>query len=231
MAGEMMLARVLGLLAAAVALTGATAPHPGVDWNTHVEISPVGGDVIGNPDAPLKLVEYMSYTCPHCAAFEVEGVPTLRLALVAKGEVSFEVRHFLRDPIDATVAQLTHCAAPQRFMILHEAFLHSQPQWIAVAQHATQGQTQRWSSGDNASRRRAIASDLGFYTIMENHGIERIAADRCLADEALAHRIAAQTESAEKLGVEGTPSFSLNGALLAGTYTWQTLEPQLQARL
>jgi hypothetical protein len=58
---------------------------------------------MGNPQA-RRLVEYMSYTCPHCAHFEAESALALRNGPIASGKGSFEVRHLLRDPIDATIA-------------------------------------------------------------------------------------------------------------------------------
>jgi protein-disulfide isomerase len=55
--------------------------------------------------------------------------------------------------------------------------------------------------------------------------------DRCLADDALARRIAAQTVEGDKAGVTGTPSFMLNSDLLIGTFNWATLRTHLDARL
>jgi protein-disulfide isomerase len=102
---------------------------------------------------------------------------------------------------------------------------------LRAAQNATKAQQQRWYNGDMASRRRAIASDLGFYNIAASRGYDRITVDRCLADEALAKRIADQTVEGEKSGVTGTPSFKLNGDLLIGTFEWKVLRAQIDARL
>ena len=67
---------------------------------------------------------------------------------------------------------------------------------------------------------------------MEARGVNRIAVDRCLANEALAKKLAAQTQEAvEKVNVNGTPSFVVDGVLLAGTHDWASLKPQLDARI
>ena len=224
------LALACGLAGLAPALLAA-APPVHANWAIIVTPAPDGGHIIGNPAAKLKLTEYMSYTCSHCAAFESEGMPQLRLTAVAQGKVSVEVRYLMRDPIDATVAQLTACVPPSRFLPLHEDFLHRQDQWLTTAQHATEGQTRRWFSSARVERMRAIAGDLGFYAIMESHGVERIAADHCLANEALTKSNLAQTQAATKLGIPGTPGFVIDGLYLAGTYDWRALQPQLEARM
>lgn len=77
----------------------------------------------------------------------------------------------------------------------------------------------------------AIANDFGFYRIMEQRGYDRPTVNRCLADEAMAKRLTAQTQAASNAGVEGTPSFMLDGILLTGTHDWQSLNLQLQARM
>lgn len=200
-------------------------------WLVQVAVPPLGSHIIGNPDAKVKLVEYMSYTCPHCAVFEAEAAPTLRLKFIASGKGSLEIRHLLRDPLDLSVALLVNCGKPARFWDLHHAFLARQGTWLTAAQNTTPAQQARWSAASLGQRMRAIASDLHFYDIMENNGIGRTAADRCLGDAALARRLSAQTAEAAKLGIDGTPSFLVGDTLLAGTHDWASLQPQLDARL
>jgi protein-disulfide isomerase len=222
--------RLLTLCLLALLTLGA-APVQRGNWNATVSQTAAGSHVVGNPNAPIKLVEYMSYTCHVCAEFEVEGSGPLRLGYVAPGKVSWEIRNYIRDPIDGTVALITSCGPPSAFFLNTAVFLRTQPRWLAIAQRATKAQQQRWYNGDMPARRRAIASDLGFYTIAATRGLDRMAVDRCLADEALARRIAAQTVEGDKAGVTGTPSFMLNGDLLIGTFSWATLRTHLDARL
>jgi protein-disulfide isomerase len=225
-------ARLTTLGAAALLSLGAgnppAGPHP--NWLNTVSVSPNGGHLLGNPGAPVKLVEYISYTCPHCAHFQRQSEVAMRLAYIQSGKVQVEVRHLIRDPIDMTVAMLTNCGAPSRFFANHNLFLLNQDRWIGRMADATAAQRARWITGDNGARMRAIASDYGFYAMMEQRGYDRPTLDRCLADMPTANRIAAQTVEAGKLGVQGTPGFLLNGVLLAGTYDWQALNLQLEAR-
>lgn len=222
--------RLLTLSMLAVLSLGA-APAPRANWNATVVQTPSGSHRVGNPNAPVKLVEYMSYTCSHCAEFEVEGVGPLRLGYVAPGKVSWELRHYIRDPIDGTAALIANCGPPSGFFLNTGVLLRTQPRWLAIAQRASKVQQQRWYNGEMTARRRAIANDLGFYTIAATRGLDRMTVDRCLADDAKARRIAAQTVEGEKAGVTGTPSFSLNGDLLIGTFDWATLRVHLDARL
>jgi protein-disulfide isomerase len=226
---------LLAALCGAALLTAASkpaAPAPKVNWNTVVARTPLDSHLLGNPNAPVKLVEYISYTCPHCAHFEADSDAQLRIGFVATGKGSIEVRSYVRDPIDLTVALLTHCGPPAKFFGNHSAFLLHQTTWMAPLGSLTDAQKTRWSNTDFAARTRAIASDLGFYSLMEARGYDRPDVDRCLGDKALAERLAQHTkEASEKDFVNGTPSFLLNGVPLSGTYSWATLKPQIEARL
>jgi protein-disulfide isomerase len=225
----MRLTRLAALALAALLSLGAGKPVPR-NWNTAVQVTPGGSHVLGDP-AALRLTEFISYTCPHCARFDREANDPLRLYFVMPGKLSVEVRHLVRDPIDLTAAMLTNCGAPAKFFGNHTAFLRGQERWIAAAGRANEAQQVRWTSGDMAARRRAIANDFGFYQIMIGRGYDRPSIDRCLADNAMAQRLARQTSEAATLGVNGTPSFLLGGELLAGTHDWQTLQVQLKARI
>lgn len=217
------------ILAAAVVTLGAAPPRGG--WNGAVVLGADGSHVVGNPQAKVKLAEYISYTCPHCAQFTVEAEGALQIAYVTPGRVSVEIRHMLRDPIDLTAAMLTNCGPKEKFFQNHAAFMRRQANWIAPLGKASPAQRQRWVSGTLAQRNRAIASDFHFYEIMAARGYSRAAIDRCLADAAMAQRIGKQAKDAYALGVRYTPSFTINGKLLDDTFEWSELRPQLDASL
>jgi len=81
------------------AVTGApvaeVAPPAGTQWATIVAATPDGGFVMGNPNAPIKLVEYGSLSCSHCADFSEAASEALRTKYVASGKVSYEFRSYL----------------------------------------------------------------------------------------------------------------------------------------
>ena len=222
--------RILAITAAA-AFSVSAAPQGAQNWTTTTTVTPAGNHVLGNPAASARLVEFVSYTCSHCANFDEQADAPIRANYVAPGKLSVEVRNFLRNPVDLTAALLTTCGAPSKFFGNHAAFMRSQNEWISRLSNASAQQRQRWSTGEFAERTRAIATDLGFYDIMKTRGYDRAAADRCLADEPEAQRLAAGTDAAMKQGVQGTPSFMLNDTLLDGTHDWRALEPQIRSRI
>lgn len=221
--------RLAALAGAALLLSAATPKSIG--WNYTVTRTAAGSNVLGNPAAKVKLTKFISYTCPGCARFEVEAEGALRLGYIASGKVSLEVRHYLRDPVDLTVAMLTNCGAKEKFFLNHGAFMRSQKVWIGRIASSSEVQRARWTSGTLAARTRAVASDFKFYEIMASRGYDRSSTDRCLADAAMAQRLAKQTEDGEKLGIHATPSFAIDGGLLIGTHDWALLRPQLDARM
>ena len=226
-----------GLLVAAASTfaLGASAqggpPVKGGNWAGMVAETS-GGHLLGNPKAETKLVEYMSYTCSHCASFSRTGDAALKLLYVPSGRMSFEIRHLVRDPVDLTAVLLTHCGEAKKFPGNHEAFMARHDAWMAKARNTTQAQRARWQFGSLGARFQAIASDLDFYDIMEARGYSRVAADKCLADEAKANALAEGSRAdIEAHGISGTPSFMLNGELLDGTHAWEDLQPQLDKAL
>lgn len=219
------------LLSASVASVAQAQTAAKKNWTATVTVQPDGTHVLGNPQAKVKLDEFVSYTCPHCATFEKKADAPLRIAYVQPGKLSVRVVHLVRDPIDMTVAMLTNCGSPAGFFKRHQTFMHTQDIWLRKAEGASEGQRSRWTSGDMAARLRAIASDFGFYALMEPRGFSRAAVDRCLADTAMSKRIAGQSAEARKLDVPGTPSFAIGGVLLESVHDWPTLESAIKEQL
>ena len=187
-----------------------------------------GAHRIGNPEAKVRLVEYVSYTCPHCAEFVREADDRIKHAYIMPGHVSVEVRHLIRDPVDLTVVMLAHCGPASKFALNHSMFMLQQDKWIGPASTATAAQRARWTTGDGRTRRRAVANDLGLIPMMEGRGYDRVELDRCLSDDAAAARFAEQSrKDGSRPGIVSTPSFAINGVVMPGTHTWSTLERQL----
>lgn len=228
----------LALLTGAMLLVGAGPvrhhagdSHSPANRTGMVTVTATGTHLLGDPAAKLKLTEYISYTCPHCAHFHAESDATLRLTMVAPGKGSIEVFPYIRNPIDMAAALLVECGGPARFTRLHDTFLNTQAQWMAKIGTLSDAQRARWDNGPVGGRMLAISADLDFYRIMDNAGLTRPQVDRCLTDGAAMKRLAAQTEAATAAGVDATPSFAIDGVVLTGTHDWTMLAPQLQARL
>ncbi len=212
----------------------ATLAAPAVaktDWTQQVALSPVGAHVLGNPAAETKLVEYVSYTCPHCASYTKAANQPLKSKYVASGKVSVEIRNLVRDPIDLTAALLARCGPKSQFFANHAALMTSQDDWWPRILGAPQTEKQGWYEGPYPTRFRKIATRAGFYPIMAKQGIGRKAADKCLASKAARDTLTAMTSAArEKYDIRGTPSFLLDGKLLNHAHDWKAVDSQLAVR-
>src|SRR3954466_4069925 len=115
---------------AAAPVAGAKAPA-GQNWVDVVSKTPEGGYRMGNPDAPVKLIEYGSRSCPHCAAFDAEGFPVLKAGPIAAGKLSYEFRDFpVHGPIDMGPILVGHCVEPAQFFPMLDQMMASQQQLI-----------------------------------------------------------------------------------------------------
>ena len=207
----------------------AVAPPEGGDWSEMVTATPAGGFLMGNPNASVKLVEYGSMTCPHCAAFEEEGVPALVDKYVKTGRVSFEFRNYVRDPYDLTAALIARCNGPQGFFALTRALFIDQPNWIGKLQTVPPEQQQALQAMPPNQQFAAIAGHAGFQQWAAMRGLPSAKSSACLANEAEINRLVQMTSDAttQYPDFKGTPSFVLNGELVDGA-NWKALEPKLR---
>src|SRR5687767_11573915 len=82
------------------------APPAGQAWTEKVTVTPEGGYLLGNPAAPIKLVEYGALSCSHCAEFSEAAFTELRDDYIASGRVSYELRLFMLNALDLPAAML-----------------------------------------------------------------------------------------------------------------------------
>ena len=225
--------RRLALLAVALLAPAAPAAAPAknavpaapTDWSARVQMTAEGGYRMGNPQAPVQLVEFLSLTCGHCAAFAGEALPQLK-EQVRSGRVSVEYRNYVLNHYDVAAAILSRCASPANYFALTEAYLAEQPGWANRIDALTPAQRARIEVDPTPASVRLTAELLGLKDIAARHGVTPAAADACLADPARIEQLLAMSESAGQLGVDGTPTFMLNGTLI-GSQNWSSLEPVL----
>ena len=217
-------------LAAAAPATGqpAAATAPATDWTQRVEATSEGGFRMGNPDAPLKLVEFLSLTCPHCANFSAEAMPTLLSDHIRSGRLSLEYRSYVLNHYDLAAAVLSRCASPRNYFGLVTDLLAQQEVWAGRADALTPAQRMEIEVRPTTLTVARTADLVGLKPIAAAHGISAAEAERCLANREGLTQLLAMRDSAERLGVSGTPTFILNGQLL-GPSDWSTLRPLLAA--
>ena len=115
----------------AAALPAVPAPA-GKQWSDVVSVTPDGGYRMGNPNAALKLVEFGSRTCPHCAKFANEDFPTLQKDYVESGKVSFEFRDFpIHDSLDMAPIILGRCVDPSAYFPMLDQMMANQETLLA----------------------------------------------------------------------------------------------------
>ena len=213
---------LLGLLA--LLTLGAAKP---VDWTKTVTLTPAGSYVIGNPAAKVRLLEFMSYTCPHCAHFAAEGAPPLMRDYVKRGTVAFEIRNAVRDPLDLAAAIATRCGAPGRFPGNHEAVFAAQASLFEGASNFDAEPT----ANDAIAGMKALSRASGLTDLMAKNGLTPAALDACYASKKTQAPVIAMTNDAwSTRKIRGTPAFFLNGKALE-TSEWAGLEPLLRAAL
>ena len=199
----------------------------GQDWNTSFRHDAKSNSV-GNPEARVKLTEFVSYTCPHCANYAKESDGLMRVGYINSGDVAVEVRPVIRNPVDLAATLVAQCGDPKKFFANHRALMRSQDTWLAKATGATEAQQQRWRAGPIPSRMRAIGGDLDFYEMMEPFGYSYAEIDQCLSNETRARQIVENSNAdAADYGVRGTPSFAIDGELLEGVHNWPALQNAL----
>lgn len=217
-----MLRPLLSLLALPLLLAAA----PARDWTHAVAVTPAGAFVMGNPAAKVKLVEYASYTCPHCAAFSTASAAVLKGDYVRSGTVSYEFRHLIRDQADLAAAVIARCTGPRGFYPTSETIFARQPQWLARAVEWQTANATRIAMYPPLAQLRAVADGAGLTDIGRGAGLSDAQLKTCFADQAAIDRIVAMT--AKATDVQSTPTFFVNGKLV-DRVGWTELQPMLRA--
>jgi protein-disulfide isomerase len=209
----------------------AIAAPAGQQWADAVAITPEGGWLVGNPAAPIKLVEYGSLTCPGCAAFSEDAMQPLRDKYINSGRVSLELRSVpLHGAVDLLLTRLLECGPKEAAPLLAEQIWSNLDAVLDPIQANAAGIEQAMGLPEN-QRFVAYAEQGGLLEFFAARGMSADQARQCLADfpamQALAERLDAQTT---KDGVTGTPTFFVDGRLieLSPGPTWPQVEPVLQ---
>lgn len=207
----------------------AAIPAPaGTQWIDQAVETPDGGTLVGNPNAPLKLIEYGSVTCPTCARFSVEGSEELLNDYVNSGRVSFELRQFaIHGPIDLLLGRLTKCGPVTAVVPLADQVWGNHDAIMAPVQ--ANGQAFEAAMSLPLEQRFVRAAEvLGYLDFFAARGVSEDQARQCLADGKSMEAAAALTQRySQEFNVGGTPTFELNGTRVDAN-TWAALEPILQ---
>lgn len=207
----------------------AAVPAPeGAEWAEVTQVTDLQGHMIGNPDAPIKLLEYGSLTCGTCANFTQTGFESLRENYINTGKVSFELRPLVLNPFDLVLVRLARCSTDEAVVPLSEQVWKNFAEVMGGAQAAGPAMEQAMGLPED-QRFAAVAEATGALDFFAARGLSRDQARTCLADLGSIQEIADRSkQQGEEFNVTGTPTFFLNGNKLEGVLSWEALEPVLQ---
>ncbi|MEY2944054.1 MAG: hypothetical protein RLY97_2068 [Pseudomonadota bacterium] len=202
------------------------APPAGKTWPDVVAATADGGMLMGNPNAPIKLLEYGSLSCPHCAKFAQDGFRKLVDSYVTSGRVSYEFRSFAIHPQDVPLTVLARCSSPEAYFgLVEQVYINFESMNEVMAKGipaATAAQ-----SLPPAQRFVALSDALGYTDFFAARGVSRDQAHACLANLTAAEKVAKDSEKYSTNGIESTPTIIINGSK-SGVNTWAEIEPMLQ---
>lgn len=194
-----------GALAVAVAggafwMTRATAPLPPAlttaaeaqEATVSSEAAAVPDMVMGQLDAPVEVIEYASFTCPHCAQFHETVFDRIKENYIDTGKVRFVYREVYFDKFGLWAGMVARCAGPEKYFPVTDMIYDTQEQWIGNGEAAT------------------IAENLR--KIGLKAGMTKEALDACLNDNEKAQAMVATYQAnATRDGIDSTPSFVIDG--------------------
>lgn len=167
--------------------------------------------VLGEAAAPVTLVEYGSYTCPHCATFHANNFARLKAEYIDTGKVKFVFREVYFDRYGLWAAMVARCGGPARYFGIHSILYDKQ---------------RDWAGSDDAN---AVVNSLR--QIGKSAGMDDATIDACMKDANMAQAMINAFEANMAAdGVEGTPTLFINGAK-HGNMDWPALKSLIDAEL
>lgn len=150
--------------------------------------------ILGDPAAPVTIIEYSSLTCPHCANFHVNTLPRIKERYIDTGEARLLYRDFPFDRAALLAAAIARCAGRERFFVFLDVLFRTQD---------------TWARDPDPAKALTKVGRLG--------GLPREAIESCFADQALLDGIlASRLTGAQEFDVKSTPTFIINGEKLVG---------------
>ncbi|MCW5724636.1 MAG: DsbA family protein [Maricaulaceae bacterium] len=171
--------------------------------------APVMGDLaFGAADAPVTVIEYASFTCPHCAAFHAETWPRLKEHYVQTGKVRFIFRDFPLDEPALRASMLARCAGAGRYYSFVEVIFSQQLNWARSPDPvAALGQLAKLGGIGEAEFRACMAN-------------------KTLEDAILKMRL----DGANEYKINSTPSFVIGGKVHPGALPFAEMEKLINAQ-
>ena len=170
----------------------ATEVADNADGNAEVGTSTIPDMMIGNPDAKVTVIEYASYTCPHCASFHAGTFKDLKKNYIDTDKINFIFREVYFDRYGLWASMIARCAGPEKFFGLTDLMFQSQSSWTRAGEPA------------------AIIDELRKLGRLAGIDVETL--EVCLNDNEKAKSLIAWYQNkAGADNIDSTPSFIING--------------------
>ncbi|MBV8798268.1 MAG: DsbA family protein [Alphaproteobacteria bacterium] len=168
---------------------------------------------LGNPKAPIMMVEYAAPTCPHCSHFNEAMFPQLKANYIETGKVYYIFRVFPLSSVDVAAESMARCLPANNYFQFIDLLFRNQPKWDP--------------DGYDIPDVHAALVQMGRIA-----GMSAGQVDRCIGNQAEAQRITKIGQDANtRYGVNGTPTFIINGQIHSVFADWQELKDYLDAQL
>ncbi|MCD2324546.1 DsbA family protein [Sphingomonas sp. IC-56] len=206
------------------------APPAGKTWAEVVSKTPENGYRQGNPNAPIKLVEYGSRTCPTCGRFGTEAAEPLRANYISTGKVSYEFRDFpLHGAPDLALSMLNQCAGTDAFFPMLDQIFANQAAFFEKQEKLPPAVVEQLGTLSPPQAAAVIADHMGMIDFAKQRGIPEAKARQCLADQTVIKQIAdVMADASNNRGVQGTPTFFINDEKIDAA-VWSQVETALKA--
>ena len=214
------------LLVPAAALTVAPtiAASARTDWSRTFSATADGGFRMGNPKAAIAIVEYGSLVCSHCRDFARSSMKPLAAEYIRAGKASYEFRPLILSGLDAAATLVARCGGPAKFFPIADELFATQSTWTATISEEEFARLIKLPQADMLA---AFARQAGLTRVGARHGIAPAKAEACVRNDAALQTLAKMAKAAEDRGVQGTPTFFVNGKRVKA-YDWTTLKPHLK---
>ena len=156
------------------------------------EIKPIAEMVQGDLDAPIEMVEYASFTCPHCATFHADVYPKLKINYIDKGLVKFIYREVYFDKYGMWASMIARCAGSDKFFGMTDQIYRKQSVWARAESDV------------------AIVTELRKIGLLA--GLDETQLGQCLQDGVkLRALVEWYSENAKRDEIKSTPTLIING--------------------
>ena len=170
---------------------------------------PLGEKALGDPSAPVTVIEYASMTCSHCAAFHETTFKPFKEKYIDTGRVYFIFREFPLDALASSAFMLARCLPEDRYFPFVDILFSQQPTWAFTNDPAT-----------------------ALLNISKQAGFTRKTFEECLTNQEILDGVQwVKDRGSREFGVQATPTFFINGTLKSGALSLESMEQEIEALL